>query len=281
MDHTKSALVPWSIGTVAANKSIDSRDIQVTLRELSGFMDGIMADNIDNLETTTQTKDGTTEINQTQTSTVITATWLPYNTNRVTAPDVRKGERVIVYRLENTQRYFWTPMGLDDKYRKLETVIYAFSANPDISVHELSIEKCYFFEISGHNKTTTFSTSQANGEVTKFLVQFDGAKGTITVKDSHGQEVFISALDRVIQAVNGDGTKVLLDRTEATIDAPTVVYVNAGTDMHLKALQNFTTNANNVTITGKTSTVVKGGGASTLTLVASGTTLTTPKFTGG
>lgn len=281
MDHNQSALVPYSTGTAAVNKPLDSRDLQIVLREVSGFMDGESSDNVDTLETTTLNRDGDTTVNQTRTSNVVTATWLPFSTNRLTPPDIRKGERLMVYRMEGTQRYFWTELGLDDNLRKLETVIYAFSANPDISIHQQSIENCYFLEVSAHRKVTTFSTSMANGEVTRFLVQMDGAAGTITIKDNHGQEVFISALDRVIRAINGDGTEAILDKQDARIYAPARIEVTAGDSMALKALNAFTADANTITITGKTQTVVSGGGASTMTLEGGGTTLDTPKFTGG
>lgn len=280
MDHSQTSLVPYSIGRAAVNKALDSRDLQITLTEVLGFLDGEIEDNIESVESNVTDKDGNTHIYKSQTSNVVTATWLPFDTNRVTPPDIRKGERVMVYRMTNTERYFWIELGLDDNLRKLESVVYAYSANPDISVHELSIEKCYFLEISAHKKVTTFSTSMANGEVTRFLVQFNGADGTMTVKDNHGQEIFTSALDRVIRAINGDTTEVILDRTECRVKAPTIVKIDAGTDILMSAGANFKLNAggNIDIVAGGTTTVT--GAASTLVLAGGGTTLTTPKFTG-
>lgn len=272
MDHSQTALVPYSIGTAAVNKPLDSRDLQITLGEVMGFLDGALEDNTDDIEITTLDKDGETHIHQSTASNVVTATWLPFGTNRMTPPDIRKGERIMVYRMRNTERYFWSEMGLDDELRKLETVIYAYSANPDISVHEQSIENCYFLEISAHNKVTTFSTSQANGEVTRFLVQFNGAEGTMTVKDAHGQEIFTSAMDEVIRAVNGTGTEVILDKADCRVNAPAKVQIKAGSDVGIDA-------GGNVAVRAGGTAVIDGGG-SVLTLTGGGTTLDTPKFSG-
>src|SRR5690606_555632 len=76
--------------------------------------------------------------------TTINAEWLPAGTNRLTPPDVVVGELVEIYRLGDTDQFYWRTMGLRDNLRTLETVIFAFSATPSKEGKPLTLDRCYF-----------------------------------------------------------------------------------------------------------------------------------------
>lgn len=249
-----SSLVQYAIGVVAEHKPIDSRDVSVAVVEHLGAVDGELSDNFDTVEANTVTSDGESKLNTTRTSNVLTATWLPKTARLKTAPDVRKGERVLIWKMENTNRYFWEELGLDPELRKLESVIYIFSANPNESVHEVSIDSCYFFEVNTRTGTVTFSTSAANGEVTRYLTQFNAMEGTFTLSDSQGNINFINSVDGIMQSQNSHGSNFILNGPNITAKAPTNIILEAGADVDIKA-------GSSVKIDGGGSTITLDSGA--------------------
>jgi predicted small secreted protein len=251
-----SMFKPYSLGVVAENKDLKGKSLKVSPVETLPFMDG----EVSSTPTPAQYK-GVDEAGQvyqgkTITDNVLVATWLPDGSNRTTAPNMRRGERVMLYQIDGVDKYYWKELGLDDHLRKLETVIYAFSGNPNEGSDELNPETCYFLEISTHMKKVTFQTSKANGEPFSYKFEFDTATGNVELDDDIGNKIHLDSTNHYLEFKNVEGSWIELDKNDIRITAPKKIHVKAGSEILFEC------------------------GATTLSLKPGGTTLKTPKFDG-
>lgn len=149
-------------------------------------------------------------------SACISATWLG-DEHRITSPDVRRGETVFLYQSADADEYYWETRGRNLDLRRLETIVWAFSGNPDNADHEITPETHYTFEVNTHEKHVTFRTSQYNGELTRYTAQFNTGEGKFTVEDSDGNYGFIDTANTHIKFRNADDSIVELDKTTVHI----------------------------------------------------------------
>lgn len=184
----------------------------------------------------------------------VVADWLNTNSNRTTAPDVRRGDLVMIYRLGNTETYFW--MDYNNKnVKRLETVVYAFSADANNPLNK-DLSNAYFLEISTHNKAITLRTSQANGEPFGYEIQLNTDQGSFVIVDTAGNTAWIDSANTCIGAVNANGTSLMLDKKNINMVAPDSISVKANNtislvckDFSLTAKESVTVNTKTVDIT--------------------------------
>lgn len=241
MQQDFSVLRPVSIGTLAENKGLRSKKILVTPTEVLNYIDGELASNQMTLDFSGTDEAGTVKEGSIDTDNVVEATWLPYGSNRITAPDVRRGERVLLWQVADQDKYYWTPLGLDDAYRALETVIFAINASPHDPVvgegeepPELNIENCYFFEMSSHQKHMVLQTSTANGELAAYQIEISGGKGTLKMMDDKNNYGLLDSVNTLWHFQNAYGTRISLDKESIEGFAPKFVNFEAGVRATIK-----------------------------------------------
>lgn len=230
-----SQLQPYSVGIAAENKPLDSRDLNVTPIETLPAVDGELNFNPETQTVSGTDSDGNTYEVSVTTDVTLTAQWVPKGSNRVTPPDIRRGELVEIYRMADADQYFWRSLGLRDDLRRLETVIFAFNGSPDEGSRGIDPTTCYFLEISTHQKKVTFSTSQANGEPFGYTCQFDTGNGTFTLTDSIDQQLHLNSSERFIELVNADESYLQLDRQDIHLHAHNDITARADRDISLTA----------------------------------------------
>jgi hypothetical protein len=223
MDGTCFKIV--SLGIVAENKPMQNADgswcneIHATPIESQSMLNGELKSNPTPVEVSGVDGSGQSFSSKAIVDSTVTATWLPLGSNRVTSPDVRRGERVYLWQAADDDKYYWTIAGLDGHLRKLETVVFAFSATKDEGTSGIDINSCYYMEVSTHQKTITVETSTANGEKFAYLAQINAAESTLTLQDDVGQIVQIDSDEHKILIANQDGCHVILDKTRVNIKA--------------------------------------------------------------
>lgn len=217
----------FSIGILAENKDLGSKMIKVTPIEQLPMLDGEIKANPTALVTSGQNSEGTAYQSKTISDNWIPATWRG-ETNRRTAPNVRRGERVEIYQAANSGKYYWKSCGDDDHLRKLETVVYTYSGTPNEGEDSTANGNCYFMEISTHEKLVTFQTSQKNGEPYLYTIQINAAEGIVTVTDDVGNFWEINTPETRITFKNADGTYVTLDKQDINGYAPQNITMTAG-----------------------------------------------------
>lgn len=146
-----------------------------------------------------------------ESSLCLPARWLPFGSNRVTTPDVRVGERVMIWQFAGTDRYYWTTLGLDDTTRKLETVVWAISGTTDETDTELHVDNTYYFSMSTQDKNITLNTSAVNGEPYRYTFKIDTDLGNVQLSDTDGNFFRFDTAATSIRFENTRGTYVDLD----------------------------------------------------------------------
>lgn len=259
----------YSIGLVAENKPRNDRFVNVVLVEDSAGLDGEITFNPQEYRLKGQDKEGNQYEVVTTMDVSLNCEWLPSGTNRITPPDVVRGELVEVFRLGDTDQYYWRTMGLRDNLRSLETVIFAFSATPSLEGKPLTLDRCYFLEVSTHDKLVTFSTSKANGEPFVYTAQFNTAQGQFILNDDIGNQFELISRERILKMFNVDGSFVDINKKKITISADEEIrLVCGGTTTVMKP--------ESIVSTTQKHNVVTGG--SSWTQVDASTTLVTPAF---
>lgn len=229
-----SQLKLYSMGRAAENLKIGSTTLEVVPIEHLTMLDGELKSNPTPTTVTGQDAAGNTTSTTVTLDNSVTAHWMPNSSNQITAPCIRRGERVYLYRFADQDTFYWNDTGLDRKYRKLETATYVWNATQDESDNSQTPTNHYYMEVSAHKKAITLGTSKANGEKTAFTVQLNPGDGTFTIADDLGQIVFMDSINHVIHAINADQSEVTLNKQVITIQCQDTVNLTALKAFNLK-----------------------------------------------
>lgn len=226
---------PYGIAIVAANKPLDSKDIECTPIETAPMVDGEITDNMMQLETKGKDAAGGSYETSTDMTTSLKATWLPMgSSNRATAPDVRRGEYVVLYQYGDSDQYWWTTLFYDMKLRKLETVLFAISNERDESKPGTA-ENTYFIELSTHNKTIHLHTSKSDGEPFVYDIQLNTKDGNFIIQDDVGNFFSFDSTNTRLEMKNADGSHLDIDRKDISLYAPNNINLRADNDVNVSA----------------------------------------------
>ena len=198
----------------------------------------------------------------------ITAQWLSLSTNRVTPPDVLKGEQVLLWVYADEDKYYWTSMGRDDNLRRLENVVYAYSDISDPESNEpLTIDNCYTVMVSTRDKHVSVKTVKEDGEPFEYLLQLNTKNGKLIVKDDVGNHITMCSDKETIECGNKSKSIVTLAASNVTICSPNDISLNAKNNFNLKAGRDISLSAGgNVSITSGRSATFKVGTAYNLNI---------------
>ena len=117
------------------------------------------------------------------------------NPNRYTSPNVCKGEKVIIYRYSNADRYFWDTLGFELNLRKEDHVIDVYSDKPNIDEDNVKagvdedLEDTYYIMKSPRDKIMKIHTTDKNGEYTTYDITIKTDDGFIEIKDGGGNSI--------------------------------------------------------------------------------------------
>ncbi|MNU19579.1 hypothetical protein D3C71_78080 [compost metagenome] len=212
-----SKLNVYSIGVVAANKELTSKEIEVTPIEDAPMTNGEVTDAGQKITAkSTDTNDASYQT-EVPTSNTVKATWLPLgHTNRITAPDVRRGEKVILYRFADQDKFWWVTMEDDIRLRKLETVIFAISGTR-VEDADPTADNTYFMEWSTHKKLFHIHTSKGDGEKFAYDLQINAKDGIIILQDDDGNSFSLDSNERTWLLINKDQSKIEMNKTKLFI----------------------------------------------------------------
>lgn len=199
----------YSLGIAASNLELNSVELEVSPiehlpmleGELSQLPSGVVARGSDSV--------GSSYQEELQVASSVRASWRSIgSSNRMTPPNVRRGEELILYQVGDSDKYYWDTINNLGGLRKLETVVYAFSGTKGESVVELNPDNSYVLEISTHEGRVKLTTSKANGEPFAYSLEVDAKNGKLEFKDDVGNEVLLNSEDKRVKLLNGDGSLV-------------------------------------------------------------------------
>ena len=178
----------YSIGTVAVDKKVDSYIAEIIPNETNHIFNG----SIDKTEVTqnlvSKDRNDTAIPMESKTSQTIEAEWLGIGQggNRATAPDVYKGERVLIFQFADEDKYFWDKVYNERILRRLERVLYLYSGHMLPPSVENDTKNSYWQLISTLDKVVHFHTSVSNGEKFEWDYKLDTEKAQFTLTDNSG-----------------------------------------------------------------------------------------------
>lgn len=228
-----------SYGIVAANKERSSMEIEVTPIEDTPMVDGELTDAATIEKAKGKDANGASFEAQVVTSASIKARWLPFGSNRATSPDVRRGEKVAIYRFGDADIYYWTSLEYDAKLRKLETVIYTFS-NTRVEAEESSPSTCYFIEVSTHDKVIQIHTSKSDGEPYEYDIVLNTKDGNFIIKDDIDNIITLNSPEHQIAMQNTDGSYFEIIKRDINMTAIDDINITAGRHLNVKVGGNET-----------------------------------------
>ncbi|AHI60171.1 putative structural protein [Erwinia phage vB_EamM_RAY] len=220
MASNVSVLKFYSMGVVAAVKSTNSKEIQVIPRETAPMMSGEAEVNPQVITHNGKTSSGDSTQDKVVTDSTIAAIWFPFRSNRVTAPDVVKGERVVIWQIGDEDKYYWTETGLDDDLRRLETIIIALSGSPATTEDKnIGEGDWYFIEWSSHKKHFMMSNSKMNGEQVQYVIKADYGEAIFSLADDLDNNLVLNSLEALWQITNTDKCLITMSKKNIEIIA--------------------------------------------------------------
>ena len=142
----------------------------------------------------------------------IKAKWFPLSEgNRQTAPDVREGETVRLWRYGSSNEFYCQTMYREPGICRLETVLYCYGNLPKPG-GMWNKESSYWHEVSTHDQHLWWKTTQSNGEAYSYDIKLDTKNSTYTVHDNVGNIFLIDSTNTLIRHINADGSFVDLNK---------------------------------------------------------------------
>lgn len=212
----------YSLATCAANKQRKSMLIEAVPIEDMPMLDGDLTDNAEDYKAKGAGVDGENAFeHDLKTTASVEATWLPWNnSNRKTAPDVRRGERVMLFKYKDSDKFYWIELTDpdDETLRRLETVTYAWS-NERNENKKIDHTNSYWMEVSTHDKYIHLETVKNDGEPYAYVVQINTKEGSVIIKDDDGNFILLDSKERNLRMENSDKSFVDLNKRIITIES--------------------------------------------------------------
>lgn len=254
-----------SLGTAKENKPRESTMLNVLMNEKAMATDGEIKFNPQEITREWQDTSGATHQVKTTAERSVPCEWYPGEDNRATPPDIMRNELIEVWRLGDSDKYYWRSMAMKNGLRSLESVVYTWNASPNPGGGGIDFNTCYYLAISAHDKHFTIGTSKANGEPYAWTMQFNTGEGEFTITDDIGNEFEIVSRDNRLQLKNPDGTYLKLERQKIEMSAnESIEMIVGGTRYKLTpdTVDTKTTNvvSNSSTVKVTAPDVVIGGG---------------------
>lgn len=248
-DEMVSSLVFFSIGYVTINKPRETRSIQALPVESASATDGETTHSpVQEILKGVDQMGNTYEVKGTATRD-LECEWFPYEDNRVTPPDVRRGELVAIYRLANTNQYFWRCMNFRNGLRTLEHVVLAFGASPAAGGSGISFDKCYTITVSPMDGHITILTTKANKEPYAYTFQINTKDGLVGLQDDVGNYIELNSKDTRLSLHNADESFLKIEKQTIEMKADRSIKFTCGGSTMEMTPESIATNTTNTTIT--------------------------------
>lgn len=207
----------YGVGTVTMDKDTNTDEIQVNVKSLFPESDGATETTAEEQTVTTQTPTGDTKSSTTLQSNTVSAKWMAINTNRVTAPDVRVGSKVVVYKFQGQNTFRWTYFGMDGTLR-LETIIWAFSASPNVNENTpVTPDNYYMLLLSTHQKKIQLVTGQGNGEPTNYVIELNTGTGQFSIVDGEDNVISLNSMEHAFTYLNQEKSFLNIQKKNVTM----------------------------------------------------------------
>lgn len=255
-----SLLRPYSIGIVLEDKEGDSDMIKVMPSEQLSMFSGNLNEQKLNYEVNVPDSQGIKRESHVEGGVELVAKWIFSSGNRVTAPNVKKNESVLIYRFADTDEFYWETFMREPSLRRREHVHYAFSNLPN-GINSYDKNSSYWFEISTREKHVHLHTSKNDEEPFEYDLRINTREGNLVITDDINDNITIDSKNRIITINHASGNKIEINDNDITMTnvGGSVISMTGG-DITINC-SNLNFNVSNATITG--SNIQLNGGSVT------------------
>lgn len=216
----KGGFKHFSVGIVAKDKERGNNKIYVFPIEHLGEHTGKLTDTEDK-DASTLKFDGTKQSIKATKEVTIEASWRdPSGSNRITAPDVKAGETVQIYKYGSTDKYYWTSEFKESDLRRKESVVWGWG-NTEEHGEQLDITKMYWMKVDTVAKLLQLFTVDNDGELTTYDIKIDTKNGVLHILDGRKNKIEINSKENNI-SIEAQSTINLKAGKEINIEAPTI-----------------------------------------------------------
>lgn len=149
----------------------------------------------------------------------VPANWLNRTANRISSPMVVTGQRVLLWRVGDSNQYYWEELDVDMRLKPEEHIIIAI--NNHNKNNSLSIDNAYIIELSTKTQRMRVRTNRNNGEKAAFEFDVNGGSGYLKVMDDcagdkhdyRGNGFLIDSVNTMVAMQNVDGSSYILNKT--------------------------------------------------------------------
>ena len=145
----------------------------------------------------------------------ITCTYRDDSSNHTAfPPDIRKGEQVRIYKLGDSEQYFWAPCARTEGNRKTETHRIAISDTLDNDT-VLGNDNSYYFEMdTRRSHSITLCTNNADGEKYRYMLKIDADNNCIVLGDDVGNAILINSDEQSITLQTKSGATIQVQQND-------------------------------------------------------------------
>lgn len=201
-----SVLRLWSLGEAAENLQFGQRDLEVTPTERLTSTDGDISSNITTIEADGVDANNVPYSTKVNAAGSIKAKWLSRDAARPYPGLIRRGEQVQIWKVADTDQYYWELTGTDVTYRRGDNYIIACVSDVIGENDHISPLNAYWFEIDSLNGVFRFSSTKANDEKAAYLFRFLMKEAMFDLKDDLGNEFTLLSLDNHWKIKNGNNS---------------------------------------------------------------------------
>lgn len=224
----QSSMKLFSIGYVTKNKAYNSRLIQALPVESASATDGEVTHNpVEEILKGVDAQGNAYEVKGTATRD-LECEWYPFEDNRVTPPDVMRGELVEIYRLGNSTKYFWRSMNMRNGLRTLEHVVKAYGAKPNAGGAGVDLASCYTMIVSPLNGYINLQTTKANKEPFAYTIQINTKDGLIAIIDDVGNYFELNSAESRLMLQNVDKSYIKVEKQWIDMKADKYIKMTCG-----------------------------------------------------
>lgn len=210
----------YSLGIAAANLEFGQKELEVTPVENLAQLDGEVTDTQVDVESTGVDKDGNTYSTSQKASNSIKAMWLSLDVYRAFPGLIRRGERVMIWRVGDTDKYYWTEMGLDDTTRRKDIMTFLIPNSAKEGEDSRTPDTAYFIEVNTVDKHITIQTNKNDGEQFAYLFQLNPGGKNATLCDDAGNYIQLDSVAQRIQGKNQMGSEVWIEKGKGGMKTP-------------------------------------------------------------
>ena len=242
-----SLLKLYSIGIVIEDKDDNGDMIKVTPVEKLSLFTGNLSEQKIKFNVSLPDAQGVKREDHIEGGVDIVAKWIFSDGNRLTAPNVKKNESVLIYKFADTDEFYWQTFMREPSLRRLEHVCYGYSNLPK-GVNPYEKDSSYWFEISTREKYVQLHTSKNDNELFEYDIKLDTKDGNLVITDDIENSISIDSKNKTITINHTSGHTIQINNDSVNISEAggASISLNNG---------NITINCNNLNFNTSTATI--------------------------